>query len=232
MSNFNKNNSDLKTKTVIGFLQLIVMLSLFLFVPAWSLDFWQAWVYLAIFIGSTVIITIYLWEKDPRLLESRVEAGPTAEKEKSQKIIQAVASICFLLILVIPGLDHHFGWSNVSLYVVILGDILVFSGFLFIFLVFRENTYAAAIIEVSAEQKVITTGPYSIVRHPMYLGDLVMLFGTPLALGSWWGLLVFGPFILVIALRLLDEEKFLYENLPGYKEFCQKTHYRLFPLLW
>jgi len=232
MNNFSKKNSNLKTKTLIGFIQLVIMLSLFLFVPAWTLDFWQAWVYLAIFIISTVIITVYLWEEDPKLLEGRVEAGPMAEKEKAQKIIQALASICFLLILVIPGLDNRYGWSNVPIYIVIFGDILVFSGFFFIFLVFRENSYAAAIIEVSTEQKVITTGPYSIIRHPMYLGALVMLFGTPLALGSWWGLLVFGPFTLVIALRLLDEEKFLYENLPGYKEYCQKTRYRLFPLFW
>jgi protein-S-isoprenylcysteine O-methyltransferase Ste14 len=227
-----KNTYDLKTKTLFGFLQLIVMLGLCLFGPPWSFDFWQAWVYLIIFVMSAAIITIYLWKKDPKLLERRVEAGPGAEKEKTQKIIQLFASILFFSILIIPSLDHRFEWSNVPLYIVIVGDIFVALGFYLIFLVFRENTFAAATIEISTDQKVITTGTYSIVRHPMYIGSLIMLLGTSPALGSWWGLLIFIPFTMIISLRLLDEEKFLLKNLPGYKEYCQKVRYRLIPLLW
>jgi protein-S-isoprenylcysteine O-methyltransferase Ste14 len=154
------------------------------------------------------------------------------EKEKTQKIIQAFAFLGFALILIIPALDHRFGWSNIPLCIVILGDILVAIGFYLVFLVFKENTFASATIEIATDQKVITTGPYSMVRHPMYSGALIMLFGTPLALGSWWGLLVLIPFILIIILRLLDEEKFLSKNLPGYNEYCQKVRYRLIPLLW
>ena len=208
------------------------MLGLCLFAPAWSFNFWQAWVYLMVFSVSAALITIYLWKKDPKLLERRVEAGPAAEKEKTQKIIQFFASISFFTLLVIPALDHRFGWSSVPFYIVITGDILVVLGFLLIFLVFRENTFAAATIRVSTDQKVITTGPCSIVRHPMYVGALIMLLGTPLALGSWWGLLLYIPFLLIVVWRLLDEEKYLYRNLPGYKEYCQKVRYRLIPLLW
>jgi protein-S-isoprenylcysteine O-methyltransferase Ste14 len=181
---------------------------------------------------SSVAVTIYLWKKDPKLLERRVKAGSEAEKVKAQKIIQLFASICFISILVIPALDHRFGWSNVSLYIIIAGDVLVALGFLLVFLVFRENTFASATIEVSTDQKVITAGPYSKVRHPMYISALIMLFGTPLALGSWRRLLFLIPMTLIIALRFLDEEKFLSKNLSGYKEYCQKTRYRLIPFIW
>lgn len=219
-------------KTLFGFVQLIIMLGICLFVPAWSLYFWQAWVYIIIFCSSAALITIYLWKKDPELLARRINAGPGAEKERTQQIIQVFASIFFLAVLIIPSFDHRFGWSNVPLYIIILGDILVALGYFLIFLVFKENTYAAATIKLSTDQKVITTGPYSIVRHPMYSGTLIMLLGTPLSLGSWWGLLMFIPFTLIIILRLLDEEKFLSENLSSYDEYCQKVRYRLIPLLW
>ena len=217
---------------MLGFVQLLIMLGIFLFGPAWSFNFWQAWVYLIIFCVSAALITIYLWKRDPKLLERRVEAGPGAEKEATQKIIQVFASIFFLALLIIPSFDHRYGWSNIPLCIVIAGDFLVALGFFLVFLVFRENTFAAATIEVSADQKVITTGPYSIVRHPMYSGALIMLFGTPLALGSWWGLMTLIPFTLILIWRLLDEEKFLSKNLPGYNEYCQKVRYRLIPLLW
>jgi protein-S-isoprenylcysteine O-methyltransferase Ste14 len=217
---------------MLGFVQLLIMLGIFLFGPAWSFNFWQAWVYLIIFCVSAALITIYLWKRDPKLLERRVEAGPGAEKEATQKIIQVFASIFFLALLIIPSFDHRYGWSSIPLCIVIAGDFLVALGFFLVFLVFRENTFAAATIEVSADQKVITTGPYSIVRHPMYSGALVMLFGTPLALGSWWGLMTLIPFTLILIWRLLDEEKFLSKNLPGYNEYCQKVRYRLIPLLW
>lgn len=154
------------------------------------------------------------------------------EKEKTQKIIQGFAFIGFALILLIPALDHRFGWSNVPLSIVILDNILVAVGFYLVFLVYKENTFASATIEITAGQKVITTVPYSMVRHPMYLGALIMLFGTPLAPGSWLELLILIPFVLVIVLRLLDEEKFLSKNLPGYNEYCKKIRYRLIPLLW
>lgn len=188
------------------------MLGVCLFGPAGSFNFWQAWVYSIIFIGSAVTVTCYLWKTDPELLARRVNAGPGAEKKRTQKIIQFFASIFFLAVLIIPSLDHRFGWSNVPLYIIILGDVLVALGYFLIFLVLKENSFAAATIKLSSGQKVISTGPYSIVRHPMYSGALIMLFGTPLALGSWWGLLMFIPFTLILVWRLLDEEKFLLNN--------------------
>lgn len=208
------------------------MLGVCLFGLAGSFNFWQAWVYSIIFIGSAATITLYLWNRDPELLARRVNAGPGAEKEITQKIIQFLASIFFLALLIIPSFDHRYGWSNVPLFTIILGDILVALGYFIIFLVLKENSFAASTIKLSPGQKVITTGPYSKVRHPMYSGALIMLFGTPLALGSWWGLLMFIPFTLIIIVRLLDEEKFLSKNLPGYNEYRQTVRYRLVPLLW
>jgi protein-S-isoprenylcysteine O-methyltransferase Ste14 len=232
MNTADTNTYSLKIKTLLGFVELIAIIGLFIFAPAGSFNFWQAWVYSIIFFMSSATISAYLWKRDPELLARRVEAGPVEEKEKTQKIIQVFASLLFISILIVPSLDHRFGWSNVPLYIVIIGDILVVLGFFLVFLVFKENTFAAATIEIATDQKVITTGPYSMVRHPMYSGALIMLFGTPLALGSWWELLVFIPFTLIIILRLLDEEKFLSKNLTGYNEYCQKVRYRLIPFLW
>lgn len=224
--------SALTKKTLIGFVQLIGALGILLFAPAGTLNFWQAWVYLFVFAVSTSLITVYLWKKDPKLLERRVNAGPGAEKEKSQKLIQLFASLAFLGVLILPSLDHHFSWSDVPFPIVIAGDVLVALGFLIIFIVFRENPFTAATIEVALDQEVISTGLYGIIRHPMYAGALVMLFGTPLALGSWWGLLMFIPITLVIVCRLLAEERFLVNNLPGYPAYCRKVRYRLVPFVF
>ena len=224
--------NSLAGRTILGFTQLIVFLGVALFLPAWTLDFWQAWVYLLIFAGAAALITVYLWNHDKKLLESRVKAGPVAEKEKSQKLIQVFASLAFIGTLVLPSLDRHFLWSHVPLVIVIAGDSLVALGFLVVFIVYKENTFTSAIIEVAAGQRVISTGPYAIVRHPMYAGALLMLFATPLALGSWWGLTMFIPMALVIVLRLRDEEIFLQESLPGYTEYCGKVRFHLVPYVW
>jgi protein-S-isoprenylcysteine O-methyltransferase Ste14 len=223
---------NLARRTVLGFTQLIAVLGILLFAPAWTLDYWQAWVYLCVFAASSALITTYLWKNDTKLLERRINAGPGAETEKSQKSIQLLASFVFIGAMILPSLDHRFSWSAVSLPVVVAGDVLTALGFLIVFLVFKENTFTAATIAVTRDQKVVSTGPYSVVRHPMYSGALVMLFGTPLALGSWWGLLMFIPMILTIAWRASDEERFLFKNLSGYKEYCQIVRYRLVPFVW
>lgn len=232
MNTADTTSYNLKMKTLLSFGELIAIIVLFLFAPAGSLYFWQAWVYSIIYVASSVTITFYLWRTNPELLARRVNAGPGAEKEKTQKITHFFVLLLFIAILVISAFDHRFGWSHTPFYIVILGDVLVVSGFFLLFLVFRENAFASAIIEVTANQKVITTGPYSIVRHPLYVSGLIIMLGTPLALGSWWGLLLFIPFTLVIIWRLLDEEKFLSKNLQGYSEYCQKVRYRLIPFLW
>lgn len=223
---------NLLGKTIAGFIFLICLLGLLLFGIAWTLNFWQAWIYLIIFASSSAIITIYLWKKDPKLLERRVNAGPGAEKEIYQKFIQSLASIAFIGIFILAALDHRFFWSHISIYSVIVGDILVIFGFFIVYLVFKENTYTAATIEIAKNQKVISTGPYSVVRHPMYSGAFILLLGTPLALGTWWAFIACVVIIFVIILRLLDEEKFLTKNLKGYKKYSEKVKYHLVPFVW
>jgi protein-S-isoprenylcysteine O-methyltransferase Ste14 len=223
---------ELNKKAFAGLLGLLIGMGWLLFVSARTFDYWQAWIFLAVFFAAAQAITFYLMRNDPKLLERRINAGPGAEKDKNQKIIQTLAMISFMAIFVFCGIDHRFGWSTAPAYVVATGDILVALGFLFIFFVFKENTFASGIIEVGAEQKLITTGPYAFIRHPMYTGGLVMLLGVPLALGSWWGLFMIIPITLVIVWRLLEEEKFLAKNLSGYSGYRNKVTYRLLPLIW
>jgi len=222
----------LNIKAFAGILQLFVVLALTVFLPAWTVDYWQAWIVVAVFFGCTIVITLYLMKNDPKLLERRVSAGVVAEHEKSQKIIQAFAGAAFIALFVVSSLDHRFEWSTVPSYLVVLGDLLIVVGFYLVFLVFKENSFASGTIEIGAEQKVIMTGPYALVRHPMYVGALVMLVGVPLALGSWWGLIAIVPMTLVLVARLLDEEKFLARNLAGYCEYQSKVRYHLLPLIW
>jgi protein-S-isoprenylcysteine O-methyltransferase Ste14 len=219
-------------KALLGLANLVVVMGLALFAPAGTLRFIEAWVFLALFFGAALAITVYLARKDPALLERRTRAGPIAEKETSQKVIQGLASVAFLSTLVIPALDHRFQWSHVPLPAVVAGDALVVVGFLIVFLVFRENTYTSSVIEVASEQRVIDTGPYAVVRHPMYAGALLLLAGIPLALGSLVGLVTFPPFVAIILLRLLDEERFLVGHLPSYAAYREKTRQRLIPHVW
>jgi protein-S-isoprenylcysteine O-methyltransferase Ste14 len=222
----------LSWKAFGGLLWLLIALATSLFVPAWTSGYWQAWVFLVVFSASALAITAYLLRKDPKLLERRVRGGPFAEKEMGQKITQFVASIVFVAVFVLSALDHRFHWSAVAPGVVLTGDALVAVGLLVVFLVFRENTFASATIAVDADQKVVSTGPYALVRHPMYVGGIIMLVGTPLALGSLWGLFAIVPITLAIVWRLLDEERFLAKNLPGYAEYRETVRYRLVPFLW
>jgi protein-S-isoprenylcysteine O-methyltransferase Ste14 len=224
--------SDLNKKAFLGLGQLLIVLLVLIFLPAWTLDYWQGWVFLACFAAPVVAISAYLMKNDPQLLERRVNAGPVAEHSRLQRIIQSIAAIAFATLFVISALDHRFGWSAVPTLVVVLGDILVVAGLYFVFLVFKENTFAGGTIEVGAEQKVIATGPYALVRHPMYIGALVMLVGVPLALGSLWGLLALVPMTIVLVWRLLDEERLLAKDLAGYAEYQSKVRYHLLPRIW
>ena len=203
-----------------------------LFVPAGTLDYWQAYVFMAVFVGGSAAITVYLALRDPKLLERRMNVGPTAEKEPTQKIIMVFALLGFIALLVVPALDRRFMWSSVPAWVSVLGDILVTLGFLLVYFVIRENSYTASTIQVAEGQTVISTGPYAVVRHPMYAGVLPLLIGTPLALGSWWGLGALIFFMPALIWRLLDEERFLHKNLPGYTKYTRKVRYRLVPFVW
>jgi protein-S-isoprenylcysteine O-methyltransferase Ste14 len=224
--------SDLNTKAWLGLAFLTVVMGLLLFVPAGTIRYWQAWTYLGIYFWASFFITIYLMKKDPALLRRRMSGGPTAEKEKTQKVIMLFASVGFVASLIVPALDHRFNWSSVPVYLVIIGDAMTALWFYVMFLVFKVNAFSSATIEVAEDQKVITTGPYAVVRHPMYAGGLMFFIGTPLALGSYRGLLPFAVVLPALIWRLLDEEKFLGKNLPGYVEYCTKVRYRLIPHIW
>ena len=221
--------TDVSKKAWIGLISLAFVMGLLLFIPVWSIGYWQAWVYIVNFFVCSGIITIYLMKRDTALLERRVNGGPASEKEKTQKIIQSLAQFAFIAIYLLAAFDHRFGWSHTNLFEVIGGNVLVSAGFYIVLLVFKENTFTSASIEVASEQQVISTGPYAIVRHPMYTGALILLIGTPLALGSWWGILAFIPIGAVIVWRLSDEENFLSKNLAGYSAYCEKVKYRLLP---
>src|SRR5665213_2150786 len=224
--------TDLNVKAFGGLLALLAVMALLLFLSTWTLNYWQAWVFLAVFGGSALAVTLYLKRTDPKLLERRVHAGPIAEKEWRQKIIQTIASFGFVAILVVSALDHRFTWSPVPAYLSLAGDALVALGFVLIFFVYRQNSFAAATIELAAEQKVISTGLYALVRHPMYAGAFFLLVGIPLSLGSFWGLLVLAVMMPALMWRLFEEETFLEKNLPGYSEYRSKVRYRLVPFVW
>ena len=216
-------------KALGALLSLFVVSLALLFLPAWTLNYWQAWLYLAVFMVSVAAIVVYLVINDPALLARRMN---NAEKDQSQKVIHFLVNLVFVAAMVVPALDHRFGWSAVPTYVVLLGDGLVAVGMLLIFFVFRENTFTASTVQVAADQKVVSTGLYALVRHPMYVGGLIFVLGIPLALGSWWGLVTFIPLTLLIVWRILDEERFLVENLSGYGDYRSKVKCRLIPFVW
>jgi protein-S-isoprenylcysteine O-methyltransferase Ste14 len=224
--------TTLNTKAFAGLVILLLVMAVLLFVPAGTLDYWQAWVFLAVYFAASLAITLYLMKKDQKLLARRMSGGPAAEKEAAQKIIMSLASLGFIGLLVVPALDHRFGWSQMPPYVALAGDVLLALGWLAIFFVFKENTFTSATVELAPDQKVISTGPYARVRHPMYAGALVMLLGIPIALGSWWGVLVIVAMLPALIWRLIDEERFLARNLPGYVAYQDKVRCRLIPGVW
>ncbi len=224
--------SAVAQKAFAGAAFLLLAIGLMLFVSAGSIGYWQGWLYLIIFSGAVLIVTLYFLKHDPDLVARRTSAGPIAEPTTVQKIVQGFASILFCAEMIVPGLDHRYGWSSVPVSLVVAGDVLVVAGFAVIFIVFMENSYASSVVRVEAEQRVISTGPYAHVRHPMYAGGALLLIGTPLGLGSWWGLPAGLALIAVIVVRLLDEERRLAAELKGYDEYRHKVPYRLVPRVW
>jgi protein-S-isoprenylcysteine O-methyltransferase Ste14 len=214
----------------LGFLTML--LAFLLFVPAGTIRYWQAWVFLTIFFVGSALTTQYIIRNDPALLARRMKGGPTAEKRAAEKIIMLGTVFCFIALLVVPALDHRYAWSRVPLSVVLTGHVLFVVGFYFIYRVYRENTFASATIEVVENQKVISTGPYAIVRHPMYASALIYLVGIPLTLGSYWGFVPLALMLPLLVWRLFDEERLLSETLPGYREYQKKVRNRLIPRFW
>jgi protein-S-isoprenylcysteine O-methyltransferase Ste14 len=199
------------------------------FVPAGTFRYWQAWTYMAILGIPMLCFVAHLMNKEPELLERRMR---TREKERRQKTIISLSLPVFIAVLLIPGLDRRFGWSAVPLVIVIMAEIIVLAGYGLGLLVMRENRYASRVIEVEENQKVITTGPYAVIRHPLYLSGLIIYLFSPLALGSFWALLPASLLIFVYGARIRNEEKVLAEKLPGYLEYLQRVKYRLLPGIW
>lgn len=212
-----------------GTAQFLVALAFLIFLPAWSLSYWRGWLFLIVFAACVVAMNAYLLKFDPALAERRMKAGPSAEKEPEQKRIQAIAGIFFFLLTPVSALDHRFGWSFVPARLSLLGDGVMVMGFALVLAVFKENSFASATIETTETQSVVSTGPYSVVRHPMYSGALLIVAGVPLALGSFWGLLVSAAIAVMLVWRLLHEEDHLRRHLAGYEAYAMRTRYRLLP---
>jgi len=224
--------NKLVQQTLLSYLIGALILGLLLFIPAWTLNYWQAWVFIFVFTTSVNAIGVYLSVKDPALLERRKNVGPAAEQNVAQRIIMSLALSSILALLIYCALDHRFAWSPVPSYVSLVGDLLVALGLLVNLVVFRENSFGGSTVQTFDDQKVISTGPYAIVRHPMYVGVLIMMTGVPLALGSWIGLAFLVIVLPGLAWRILDEEKTLKKDLSGYSEYTQKVRYRLVPYIW
>jgi len=224
--------TDLYSRTIRAGVRGFIVLGIIIFLPAGTLRYWQGWALFVTFTVASTALTVYMALYDKELLERRLRAGPRAETRTSQKIIIALVMLGSLAFLVFPVLDHRFGWSPVPPSVSIVGNMLIGLGYLFIFFVVRENSYAASTIQVADDQRVVSTGPYALVRHPMYAGALLLIIGLPLALGSWYGVFGIIGFVPVLIWRLSDEERFLTRNLPGYAEYVSKVRWRLIPGLF
>jgi protein-S-isoprenylcysteine O-methyltransferase Ste14 len=224
--------NSLRKRALIGVGKFSIGLALLLFLPAQSLHFWQGWLYWILFCGSALVITLYFLRYDPALIERRLAAGPVAEGRTIQKIIQAIMLVAFFALVTVPGFDYRRHGSAVPALIVMIADIICLLAMLIIFFVFRANSYAAATIKLETAQPVISSGPYRYVRHPMYAGGALLLAATPLTLGSVRGLAVSILLLGGIIARLLDEERYLSANLPGYAAYCGKVRYRLIPFVW
>ncbi|MBI5295721.1 MAG: isoprenylcysteine carboxylmethyltransferase family protein [Chloroflexi bacterium] len=207
----------------------IVVIGACLFWPAGTFNYWQAWAWLGTLFLPMGVSLVYLVRRDPALLERRTR---TSETRPEQRLIIAASSIYFLVIFLLPGFDKRYGWSQVPVWLVILADLGVLAGYGLYILVLRTNSYASRVIEVEQGQQVISAGPYALVRHPMYLGMILLMVATPLALGSFWAFLPSLGLIPLLVVRARDEEKLLMKDLAGYREYTQKTHYRIFPGIW
>lgn len=226
------NDTRLLIKSLAGMLFLFITMGAAIFLPFGSLKYPLAWVYLTIFFAPVLLITFYLFLFDKHLLKSRLAAGPVAEPTLAQKMIQTAASLTFLGIYVLSGFDHRYQWSIVPSSISYLADAGSTLAFVFLFYVFKQNTFLSATIEVQARQQVITTGLYAIVRHPMYTGAILLMLFTPLALGSFWGLAPSTILAILIAIRAIDEEHKLSADLAGYMDYCAKVKYRLIPYIF
>jgi protein-S-isoprenylcysteine O-methyltransferase Ste14 len=223
------NPTKLLKKSICLILVAILVMGCSFFLPAGTFQFWEAWVYMAVLLTPMLGVMFNFIKKDPELLERRLTAK---EKEVEQKLIQKLGAVFFLAIFLIPGFDQRYGWSQMPVTMVIIADAMILLAYILFFFVLKENSYASRVVTVEQKQKVVTTGLYAIVRHPMYVAILLIYFFTPLALGSYWATLPFFPILFIIIARIKNEEKVLIEQLEGYREYMNKTKYRLIPGAW
>ena len=219
-------------RATVSCLVLLIVMSLLLFVCAGTVAYPEGWNYLALSGLSGAGITLYLMKKDPSLLRRRMRGGPTAERQPKQKIIQLIAGIGYFGALAVPAAVRRAGWPALPLWAVIAGDAVYLAGNSLIFLVCRVNPFAASTIGIAPGQTVVSDGPYAVVRHPMYAGALLMMAAMPLTLGSLAGFLPSAVVVLAMVWRLLEEEKFLAVNLPGYGQYMRNVPHRLLPGFW
>lgn len=222
-----KNNVASKTKLYTVPIILMLIMWIILFLPAGTIKFWEAWIFWLGVSMITFFITVYFSKKDPEFLARRTNMKQTKPNKKTPFIFKA-HYIGFIL----PGIDFRFHWSSEPLWLIIISNIIVFAGYIFIVYVFKENSYASTAIQVEKEQQVISSGPYSIVRHPMYLGMAIMLLFMPLALGSYFSIIPMFLIIPILIIRIKNEEEVLLSKLNGYEDYCLKTQYCLIPLIW
>lgn len=225
---------NLWVKAVLSVVIPMAMANAILFAIAGSFDYWQAWTLLAVSVAAGIPANLYLWTNHAPLMERRMKAvrGPSAESRPAQKLFVLLWYVGWIALFVVCAVDHRLGWSAEPPVLVAVGDILVLAGGYVQVLAFRENSFASATVEIAADQRVVATGPYAAVRHPMYSGFLLMLPGLSLALGSCWGLVLVVPLVILIVWRLLDEENYLVESLPGYAEYRSLVRWRLIPALY
>jgi protein-S-isoprenylcysteine O-methyltransferase Ste14 len=229
MSSIRKASPQLVRTVVSRFGMALVVMMLAFFLPAGTLRYWEAWMYLAVLLVPLCFAAVYLVRYEPDLLERRMRLR---EKEAAQRRILGASYVFFLAAFLLPGFDHRFGWSDVPTAVVLIADAFVLLGYLMVLVVFRENRYASRIVEVEAEQQVISTGPYALVRHPMYVGTLLMYLASPIALGSYVAFPFILPLVWVIVARIANEEQVLDRDLAGYSEYACRVRYRLIPHVW
>jgi protein-S-isoprenylcysteine O-methyltransferase Ste14 len=220
---------QLATKALLRFVAGFVILWVMLFLPAGTMAYWEAWTYMLVLFVPMALVFVHLLVNDPQLLERRMK---TNEKDAKQTLIVKLGSVCYVFAFLVPGSDRRFELSHVPGAAVLAADALVLLGYGLCMLVLRENRYASRVVEVATGQRVVTTGPYAIVRHPMYLGVLIMFLSTPVALGSWWAVIPALPLVAVLIARIRNEEQLLAKELQGYREYIQTTRYRLVPGVW
>jgi protein-S-isoprenylcysteine O-methyltransferase Ste14 len=220
---------SLRIQTMIKLIAAFLLLAAMFFLPAGSFAYWQAWIFIGILIIPASCVMVYLLRHDPELLARRTQMK---EKEQEQKTIIKAGLILFFMTYLIPGFDYRYGWSVVPVVLVIIGDILILLGYGLFVLVLRENRYASRTVEVVEDQKVISTGPYAVVRHPMYSAVFLIYGFSPIALGSYWAFPGTVLLLAIIVARIFNEEKVLARDLKGYSEYLQHVKYRIIPGVW